>query len=445
MKLNYSYALPVNKSWLLHSPLHHITALVNSSVIDKLKNASLSGKTGELIKTLSEEPVCIPGPPKGPLKPEFMGIIPTRACNFNCLYCDFGASSAKEESMDFKLASSLIDWMGEYIFATGGKKIEIHFFGGESFYSPAVLKVAVHRARMVAARYNLTARFEVTTNGFFSEELCGFAGDYFDKVVLSMDGPKEIQNKYRPLKNGKGSYDIVAGNARLLSKSPVDLCIRLCITDETVNDMAGIAEWICREFRPSSINFEILQKSSESMNSAIMPPDPWEFALNYIKSSEIAWSFGVMPVYSASQVENIQHTFCPVGKDNIIVSPAGEVNACYLQKEDWIKRGMDLNMGFFSDGEGMKFDNKSIESVRKITAGYFRCRNCFARWHCGGGCHVNHSYPGSSSGYDDFCIQTRIITAARLLEELGCHEEKERFLSDRKGLERLVFQKSDSI
>ena len=40
--------------------------------------------------------------------------------------------------------------------------------------------------------------------------------------------------------------------------------------------------------------------------------------------------------------------------------------------------------------------------------------------------------------YDEFCIQTRIITTCRLLEEMGCHEEIQRLLDDRPALERLV-------
>lgn len=308
-----------------------------------------------------------------------------------------------------------------------------------------MVDVAVHRARARAAEAGLTPRFEVATNGLFDEGRCRFVGDYFDTVVLSLDGPEAVHNRHRPRKGGRGSYDTVARNARLLAQMPVELCLRICVTQDTVGSLETITHWLCQTFRPSAIAFETLQPTPESEAAGLRPPDPWELAVRCVRASSLATSLGVTPVYAAASIEAVRHSFCPVGRDTLIVSPDGRVSACYLPQREWTKRGLDLNLGQL-DGRGrMHLDPAALERVRNLTDSPPRCRHCLARWHCAGGCHVNHAYPECPDTYDAFCIQTRIITACRLLEELGGREAVQRLLDHRPALERLALHISDHL
>lgn len=47
----------------------------------------------------------------------------------------------------------------------------------------------------------------------------------------------------------------------------------------------------------------------------------------------------------------------------------------------------------------------------------------------------NHSFPGCTEEYDAFCIQTRVIVACHLLDELGCEDLVDRLIEDREALE----------
>jgi hypothetical protein len=58
---------------------------------------------------------------------------------------------------------------------------------------------------------------------------------------------------------------------------------------------------------------------------------------------------------------------------------------------------------------------------------------------------VNHSYPGCSLTYDDFCIQTRLITACSLLEGLGFASLADDLVADRAEMQRLALRPSDKV
>jgi hypothetical protein len=74
-----------------------------------------------------------------------------------------------------------------------------------------------------------------------------------------------------------------------------------------------------------------------------------------------------------------------------------------------------------------------------------RCRGCFCQWSCSGGCHVGITYPGSGLEYNNFCKQTRMISAFTLLAGLGLHERIEELIQTPEDLQNIVNQASDLI
>lgn len=433
--------------YLIYSPLRRVTALVNQKAVSVLKEPIRSngdsGDVPELLQGLLQElrqPVQEPPPERtGPVRPMFLGLLPTRACNLACVYCDFGASESPVEQMDFQMAAAAVDWMTENAQSLGQDTVDVHFFGGEPFFAGEVVDVAVHRARSVADRMGLVPRFEVATNGVFDENRARFVGDYFDTVVLSFDGTQEIHNRQR------GSFEAVKRTAELLSQSPTELCFRVCVSQESVAQLEQIVLWFCETFRPSMINVETLQPTPKSEAAGLKPPDPYDFAVHYVRASRIVEDFGITAVYASAATDTLRHSFCPVGKDTLIVSPDGRVSSCYLPQQAWQKRGLDLDVGWLSADGTMQIDLEAIDRLRRMVMKKPRCERCFCRWTCAGGCHVKHSYPGCSLEYDDFCIQTRIITACSLLKELGFDQIADTLLEDRSAMEALALQSSDRL
>lgn len=441
-----TFCVPVLDLWLIFDPLRGVTALVNRSAVEELKSGT--GSTGqslhELAVMLDDAPDDEPRAREGPVDPLFIGLLPTLSCNMRCRYCDFGAATAGEAQMEPSIAVAAIDWMAQHRQNTGDRTLDVHFFGGEPMQAFEVVEVAVHYARMVAARTDLIAVFEIATNGAFSAEKARWLGDYVDAVVLSLDGAKQAHDVHRPMLDGSSSFPMVYDTARTLSCSDATLCVRSCVSDCTLPDLEQNVSWLIDELRPNVIDIETLRPTAESKAAGLTVPDPWEFAKAFIHAGRAARERGTKLVYASAELTAPRATFCPVGQDALIVFPDGRLSTCYLPAQKWRKRGLDMDAGSITNSR-VQLDWPSIEGVRRMVSQKPRCESCFCQWTCAGGCHVNETWPGCPDSYTDFCIQTRIITACQLLDSLGLLDVTDRLLDDREALGALAVSECDQL
>jgi uncharacterized protein len=445
------FAIPVLDQFLLYAPLHNLAALVDRTAVRCLRDRCLSGKTiargqlSEIAHILDAETEPEPSPRQGDFIPPFLGLLPTRGCNLSCRYCGFRASRESQEVMDLELARDAVNWYMDVVGGAGVRHAEVHYFGGEPFCVEEVLDLTVHLARTRAREAGCTVRFEAATNGAFSEARCRWAADNLDTIVLSLDGPADIQDLHRPYGDGQGSSETVERSARILSEGSADLFLRACVTRETVDRMPEIAAWFCENFRPRGVCFEPLQPTAQSSAVQLEPPDPWDFARNFVQAAWILEPHSVQPVYAAADVHTRRVTFCPVGKDVAIVSPDGTISACYLLQRDWEARGLDLRLGRIEDGN-VQLHADAVASARSLNVHNKPfCARCFCKWHCAGGCHVNHAPAGPPGAYDRLCIQTRIIALRNVLHAMGQDHLAREWLRDREAVERSAYQPSDLL
>jgi uncharacterized protein len=448
------FALPIGEKWLLYSPLLDLVSLVNARALAELSTWLEGGpepcaSLRPLAEALSEEPAPAPARRSGGLWPDFLGIIPTRACDFGCVYCGFGAKASSSARMSLETAVRAVDWMTDLVKARRGSSLELHFFGGEPFAAPEVVETALHRARANAAREGLAARFEVSTNGGFDEDRLAFVIDYFDSVVLSIDGSPEFQDRYRPFRGGQPSSDIVWRNAKALAASEVELCLRVCVTNENLEGLDRSIEALCRDIGPSIIDLEPLKSTPGSRSFGILPPEPYRFARALAACEAAAERYGTRLVFSAAELGERRSGLCPVANDTIIVDPDGKIRACYLDPEDWIERGLDLGYGSM-DGEGrFSVSEAAVDRIRSYATSCGRCRGCFLRWHCAGGCRVENAgllaAEGASSEPPEWCLRARTVAAVRLLRRLGMEAEASSFMSDEDAMRGLARRPSDLV
>ena len=131
-------------------------------------------------------------------------------CNLNCSYC-FAAQGkfhGKAGLMSFDVGKRALDFLIE----NSGTRhnLEVDFFGGEPLMNFEVCKQLVAYARKVEKEHNKNFRFTLTTNGVgITDEVIEWANRECYNVVLSLDGRKEVNDRFRKDVNGKGSYDTI--------------------------------------------------------------------------------------------------------------------------------------------------------------------------------------------------------------------------------------------
>ena len=467
------YAVPILDRFLLYAPLHNLAALIDRRAALYLheslaNNRSLDASTGgvgasspgyrigarrepdepdlaEIARVLGSPGDPAPEARRGDFAPLFLGLLPTRACTMACRYCGFHACAEPEAAMGLQLARAAVDWYMDLLAANGEEHAEVHFFGGEPFCAPEVLDLAVPYARARARALGCTIRFEVATNGLFDERRCHWVADNLDTVVLSLDGPAEIQDRQRPRRDGQGSLAAVVRSARILSEGAAELNLRACVPSETVEQLPEIASWFCRDLRPAAVSLEPVQPSSASRSAHLEPPDPWSFGRKFVAAARILEAQGVEAVYATADIGARRVSFCPVARDAAIVSPDGTISACYLPSREWEAKGFDLHLGRMVAGRA-DLDPQAVALARGLNVwNKPHCRHCFCRWHCAGGCHVNHRPPEGPGTYDRLCIQTRIIALRNILKAMGQDGLAGAWLEDRRAMERTVRQSTDLL
>lgn len=449
-----TFSIPIQENFLIYSPLNGITALLNRAGLIEFKKqlqhiekgkGNTNSKLHELAHEVLNNTAYGISRKSGEFNPEFLGIIPTRNCNGACNYCDFGIDKISKKKMSFELAIQTVDWYINLMAEQNRSIAEFHFFGGEPMVAQDVLEVTIHRARMIAAKNNIFPYFEISTNGQYNAKKARWLGNYFNMVVLSFDGFEQIQNIHRPLKENKSSFENAFQTAKIIGESNAELSIRCCISQLNIQQMGEITHWFCQNFRLSALNFEILCSTDLTKKKGLFPPNPIEFAIEYQKSKEIAKSYGIEVVYASDISQQPQVTSCPVGKDTAIVSPNGRINNCYLMPGRWQKVGLQLDFGFISSSKNVELNQSKLEAIRKMVEEKPRCNTCFCKWSCAGGCHVGNTYPECSNSYDNFCLQTRIISAFTLLNDMGMQEKVDGLLESNEQLMNLASQNTDWI
>lgn len=454
LALRNTFVIPVNNDFLVYSPLTGISALINRAGVSELQEqlqliavnkGNPESKLMDLALDILHSPVQTPNRRTGDLNPEFLGIIPTRSCNGACNYCDFGADKASPEKMSYQLAARAVDWYAGVLKAQERNVLDIHFFGGEPMVAREVIEVIVQRARLVAMEQNLVPFFEISTNGQYSAGDALFIGQYFNKVVLSLDGFVAVQDKHRPLKANKSSFENAVETAKIISGSNAELCVRCCVSRLNVFQLEEFTQWLCSNFTLSAINFEILCSTSQTDIAGLFPPDPVDFAIHFQKSREIANSFGIEVVYASDITGRPVVSSCPVGKDVAIVSPDGRISNCYLMPDRWKSAGLDLDFGLLNSEGELHIEKDSVDAIRAMVENKPRCSKCFCQWSCAGGCHVGITHPGSGLEYGDFCKQTRLISVFTLLSNLELPKKNAALMQSTKALQNIINQESDLL
>lgn len=387
-----------------------------------------------------------PVPKAGGPSPRFLGLLPTRSCNLACRYCGFWQQEAADRQMPIETARSAIDWYLENVADRGSCEAEIHFFGGEPFQAYEIVDFTYYYSRRRADEIGAKLRFEVATNGVVDRARAQWIADHLSTVVLSFDGPHDIQDRQRPFPDGAGTFDAVLATARVLSDGPTELCLRACVTADSVHRMEETADFFSTVLRPDTVCFETLQDSKRARSFGLSAPDPWQFAVNYYQARSILLQRGIEAVFAGAEIDQPRVSFCPVGSDSVIVSPEGELAACYLLPQEWRSAGLDMRLGAMSPEGEVSLSREALEAVRRLNVReYTGCDDCFCRWHCAGGCHVNHQAPKRPGDFDEVCVQTRLITLLKLFEAMGQSSVVQCILANPKSVADAVHQATDRL
>ena len=359
----------------------------------------------------------------------------------SCPHCGFGRDFDGEET-PWNAVEKTLSWYADRVREEGGEGLAVHFFGGEPTLSRQLLVRTVERTRELAETGGLQTRFEIATNGLMNRSMATWLKGHMDSVILSLDGAQEDHNRPRPGRGGAGTFLDVMKTAQILDSGDLELHLRICVTAASLGRVPETVEWLLGRLQPNSIAIEPVVAEANAP-AGLAPPSPTEFVRHFSTVADLAENVGIDTRFSSCTGPYARGAHCPVGQDSLILHPDGTLAACYLPAANWKDRGLSLELGVVA--EGVKIEASAVGAVRRIATEKTRCDQCFARWSCGGGCHVSLSHPGAALGSTDFCRETRLLLLRRLLKDLGRPELWEAILDDDALFEDLSVLKEDRL
>ncbi len=327
-------------------------------------------------------------------------------CNLNCSYCF--ASQGKYQGDRALMSFEVGKQPSDFLIANSGtrKNLEVDFFGGEPLMNLDVVKQLVEYARSIEKQHNKNFRFTLTTNGvLLDDEVTEFLNKEMDNVVLSLDGRKEVHDRFRKDYTGRGSYDLIVPKFQRFVEKRGDKSyyIRGTFTHENT------------DFTKDILHMADLGFKELSMEPVVCPPgDP--YALTEADKPELYRQYEILanemierkkngkPITFYHYMLDLKNgpciykriTGCGSGTEYMAVTPWGELFPCHQFVGD----------PKYSLGDVWKgVTNKTAQDEFRSCNAYSRseCKGCWAKLYCSGGCAANSYHAtGKISGVYEY-------------------------------------------
>ena len=314
-------------------------------------------------------------------------------CNLACRYCfaEEGEYHGRRAIMSYEVGRQALDFL---IASSGGRRnLEVDFFGGEPLMNWEVVKQLVAYGRSKEKECDKKFRFTLTTNGvLLNDEVMDFCNEEMANVVLSVDGRREVNDRMRPFRNGNGSsYDLIIPKFKEFARrrGQGTYYVRGTFTHWNTDFSRDVLSLADEGFTQISVEPVVapLQESYaiQEADIPILLEEYDRLAREIVRRDREGRHFNFfhfMIDLEGGPCVAKRLSGCGSGTEYLAVTPWGDLYPChqFVGQEPFL-------MGNVWDG----VTRTDIRDEFKLCNVYAKpkCRECFARYYCSGGCAAN--------------------------------------------------------
>jgi uncharacterized protein len=251
-------------------------------------------------------------------------------CNLGCKYCYEGKRKGKHY-MSAETADDFADFIKSSVMKDK-ERLNLIFYGGEPLLSLDTIVRIAKEIRAAANKQGVAFGFNLTTNGTLLtpqivKKLKPFG---LRSANITLDGPREVHDSFRPFKTGKGSFDTIVRNVKNVSLM-IDVHIGGNYTRDRHREFPRLLQYLLRNGlgpdKIASVEFDpVFQESRkfavpdfhEGCNSA---NEPWlRDASTFLREEILRRGF---------LTQKIAPSVCAVEqRDNLVVNYDGTFYKC---------------------------------------------------------------------------------------------------------------------
>lgn len=340
-------------------------------------------------------------------KPTSLLVDVTHNCSLKCVYCCVGSGKDRGK-INPSHAKVVVDRLIRNAEDNGLDSIMV-VFGGAGEITMAWKEVVemIEYIKERAEQARIKPIIYAITNGVLSERKTLWLVENTTHVVLSMDGPAEMQDTHRPTKAGGASFPVVAKTAEVLQGTGAQYAIVATISDLNIK-LTEVVEFLA-QYRPALLNIQPVAELGRCHQTGWKTPDPYRFVSEFRKAVKIAVRHQILLMSVGMRIDRILTQACTAATGGgYVLTKDGFLTGCQnvLYEEDPHSR--QFWYGSAHNGQ-LEIDEAKLLASNKLrcVCETEMCRNCFTRWHCTQHCHADRIHNDTAVSGGVQCLITR--------------------------------------
>lgn len=376
-------------------------------------------------------------PMAGALKQKTSGVVKAlclhvaHTCNLNCAYCfaSQGKYQGERALMSLEVGKRALDFLIEH--SGSRRNLEVDFFGGEPMMNFDMVKELVAYARVREKEAGKNFRFTFTTNGvLIDDDMIDFVNREMSNVVLSLDGRKEVHDRYRVDYAGNGSWEKIVPKFQKLvqARGNKNYYMRGTFTHANPDFLKDIEKMlelgftelsmepvVCAPDDPSALTEEDMVIVKEQYEKLA------ELMLEHHREGKPFTFYHYMIDLKGGPCIYKRVSGCGSGTEYMAVTPWGDLYPCHqFVGEEAFKLG-NIWDGVTNTETQNEFGNCNVYSRPE-------CHDCWAKLYCSGGCAANayHATGAITGVYKNGCeLFKKRMECAIMLEAAKTIEDED--------------------
>ncbi len=333
-------------------------------------------------------------------------------CNLDCSYCYYlKKKDLYPKTVSSRMADDLLEsYIVQHIEACPTTLIFFSWHGGE----PTILGLDYFRRIVeLQQKHRPPGRSifnGIQTNGtLLDEEWCRFLAAERFLVGLSIDGPKELHDRYRMTKGGKATHQQVMQAFRLLKKYTIHCDVLCVVHDKNVHQPAAVYRFF-KEIGAEFLQFlPVVVRPEETARAESVPAEAYGEFLCAIFDEWVRRDIGRITIQLFGEAERTflgeDHALCLFREscgDVVVVEHNGDFYACdhFVDPDHRIGNIRERPMVEMLESSALReFGRKKSDDLPRY------CRECEVLSSCNGGCPKDRFYrtPDGEAGLNYLC------------------------------------------
>lgn len=331
------------------------------------------------------------------VNPNAASFLVTEDCNLACTYC-FELGCRNKDSMTKEIARKGLEFLAENAIKDNQKSFSAMIFGGEPLLKLDIVEEILRYGIELGKAKGLYFQSSIVTNATIMNDdlkriVSTYKSDASLSVQLSIDGIKEVHDRYRVTKDGKGSFELIEKNIEdwkmLFQNNMNALSVHGCLNKESLPFLYESYKFFRTEWNIPRIWFMPIHAEEWTEEDITIYDEQLTKIADFVldcahRDGNTSEVYNYAPIDKCMSPDQRPGAPCGAGKNFITITAKGMLSPChhfYFNDPDNHTMIGDLWEGIDEDRRSLfiEYDNDDLTCAKEVPdCDAYGCYRCIA-------------------------------------------------------------------